>query len=227
MFDTRTPGLEPRNYWSLSAQLNSLYAQQFRYDFIYYLDDQTDVGQNGLGANEEGPQSIGKTTPACYLNGSVPRGSPWGKLPAVADALSRGYETVVYIDSDAFFRSDAAARSIEALVQQYGSESASSDAENTLNPGDVVLWMPSNAPWGAKSPNSGLQIWRNQPEAKALLCRWWKMDLAALEHPYEQSAIKRLYRKKKCPSSSCSALPGCNRSTGRNYPRCISLANIG
>ena len=59
--------------------------------------------------------------------------------------------------------------------------------------------MASNAPWGVRKPNSGLQIWRNRAEAKDLLQCWWNTDLTAQDHPYEQSSIKSMYRENKWP----------------------------
>ena len=206
MFDTRTPDSALENYWSLSAQLNSLYARLFGYDFIFYLDDHTDIGQNAVPPGEEGPHALGKTGATCYLNGSVPRGAPWGKLPAVCEALTRGYGTVVYIDSDAFFRSDASAVSIDAILQRYGADGrATTKGGVDCAEEGVLLWLASNAPWGAKNPNSGLQIWRNQPRAMELLRRWWSIDIAAREHPYEQSAIKRMYKEEQWPISVMEA----------------------
>lgn len=190
MFDTRTPAVGANNYWSLAAQLNCLYAQHFGYDFIYYLDDHLDVGQNTLSMSEDGENSSAKTAATCYLKGTVARGAAWGKIPSLADALSRGYEKVMYVDSDAFFRNDAAAISVEDMLLRYGYVDA--DAE-------VLLWLASNEPWGENNPNSGLQLWINRPRTMEILRDWWNIDVAAQQHPFEQAAVKRMYKKKKWP----------------------------
>ena len=190
MFDTRTPEIGADNYWSLAAQLNYLYARHFDYDFIYYLDDYVDVGQNILSASEEGGNSSAKIAATCYLNGTVARGAPWGKIPAVADALSRGYETVMYVDSDAFFRSDAAGISIEEMLKRYGV----ADADE-----EILLWMASNAPWNEKMPNSGLQLWINRPRTMKMLRRWWNIDVTAQKHPFEQRAVTRMFKSNNWP----------------------------
>jgi hypothetical protein len=192
MFDTRTPEIGADNYWSLAAQLNYLYAQNFGYDFIYYLDDHVDVGQNTLSMSEDGENSSAKIAATCYLKATVARGAAWGKIPSIADALCRGYEKVMYVDSDAFFRSDTTAISVENFLLRYGAVDTGADAE-------ILLWMASNAPWGVKNPNSGLQLWINQPQTMKILQHWWNMDVAAQEHPFEQVAVKRMYWKGKWP----------------------------
>lgn len=190
MFDTRTPEIGADNYWSLAAQLNLLYAQRFGYDFIYYLDDNIDVGQNTLSIGEEGENSSAKTAPLCYLNGTVARGSPWGKLPALADALGRGYERVLYVDSDAFLRSDHAGVSVDQFFQRYGTVDEAKE---------IVLWLASNAPWEPERPNAAFQLWVNRPQTMRLLRRWWRTDVAAQSHPYEQHAIWEIFDTKTSP----------------------------
>lgn len=190
MFDTRTPEIGADNYWSLAAQLNCLYARHFGYDFIYYLDDNVDVGQNTLSVSEDGVESHAKTASTCFLNGTVARGAAWGKLPSLADAFSRGYETVVYVDSDAFFRSDAAGISVGELLQRYGITSADEE---------ILLWLASDEPWYAKKPNSGLQLWINRPRSIRMLRRWWNIDVAAQQHPYEQEAVTQMFNGNKWP----------------------------
>jgi len=50
-----------------------------------------------------------------------PRHPSYCKIPAIAEALSRGYERVVFLDSDAFIRD--ASVDVAALLRRYGGDS--------------------------------------------------------------------------------------------------------
>ena len=54
----------------------------------------------------------------CHHHHWGPRHPSYCKLPAVAEALSRGFERVVFLDSDAFIRNTKLA--VPALLRSYG-----------------------------------------------------------------------------------------------------------
>ncbi|KAL7533808.1 hypothetical protein ACHAWF_004628 [Thalassiosira exigua] len=183
MYDTRSPLIEGGNYtfWKWSATLNFEYARRHGYDFIYMLDENDQTIESN--AASDGLSSVNKQLAQCILrkdpSTTVPQSVPWCKLLAVAAAFDKGYELVVYIDSDAFFKSDAP--SIATILKKYAGPSSSGSLEKPL-------WVPNNAPYSPTRANSGMQIWNHSvPTVRALLNQWWKLDFSANDHPTNNS----------------------------------------
>ena len=110
------------------------------------------------------------------------RGASWCKLLAVSDALDRGYEIVVFIDSDAYFAlDDNHRRSVPDVLARYGAGTAW-DA--------YPVWCPPNTPWGDDAANSGLQFWINSEASKGFLKKWWEYSANPKAHPYEQTVLE-------------------------------------
>jgi len=166
MADNRPPQGN-RNYWSLALALNLRYACHQGYDFTYYL--------------LVGGSTDSKLAQSCSHARLGTRSSPWCKLPAIAHALSRGYKTVVFIDSDAFFSAQTV--SVDSILRKYG---------KAFDYTNATLVLPSNQPWKDYHANTGLQIWKNRPHAMTLLKAWWDVDTHAKRHAFEQSGLEKL-----------------------------------
>ena len=187
MMDTRglvTEAPGPADYWKVAAALNQAYARYYGYDFLWYqlgVNRTVDLGSHLEDQNRfKALISKEKTATSCYLHKTVKRGAPWCKMIAIAAALERGYKTVVFVDSDAYFNVDDALRlSIPQIVGKYGHASL----------GDHPVWCPTDGPWKKGSPNSAMQIWSNSDAARALLRTWWQTDVSPTVHAYEQTAI--------------------------------------
>ena len=102
------------------------------------------------------------------------------KLSAVAEALSRGYEWVAAIDSDAFVRNTSLP--LPALLRAYGGEPAAAGP-------DVFFGWDSPYTLG---PNAGIFVVRNSAAARELLRVWWSLYPGefGVEHPFEQRALQ-------------------------------------
>jgi hypothetical protein len=108
------------------------------------------------------------------------------KLLALRLALAT-HDVAVWIDSDAWFATDAAEGRIEAAIAgiQRSAECA---------------WFANDAPWGSHEggpssrPNTGLMVWRRGRECLRLLRAWWMIDVAARTNYYEQTALSQLFK---------------------------------
>eukprot|EP00457_Paulinella_chromatophora_P009321 gb/GEZN01009383.1/.p1 GENE.gb/GEZN01009383.1/~~gb/GEZN01009383.1/.p1 ORF type:complete len:363 (-),score=16.11 gb/GEZN01009383.1/:137-1225(-) len=188
MFDTRDPRTMDSVYWKYTARLNLLYSCKFGYDFIYYLQPEEGAEQATIVVSE-GTETLAKTCTTCYLNGTIARGASWCKLVAVADALNKGYDKVVLVDSDAFFRSDYRSRPINMLVQEMA---GGENVNNKMVLFATNLWFGDENEWKKYSPldpNAALQIWKRDPVSWEFLRAWWHEDVTATKHPYEQWAL--------------------------------------
>lgn len=193
MFDTRPLNVDLNSsyvYWRLAAELNNHYAHRHGYDFIYIKPDSYNAFDSNPGEvnpESDGVNSVYKTRAECYLdipskNLTVGRGASWCKLIGVASIFEQGYSTVVFIDSDAFFKVNSPA--IETLIDTM--------SDDTSGPGPL-LWMPPNDPWEPMHPNGGMHVWKTtSPAAWKLLRQWWQIDVTPQENTYEQTAVWEL-----------------------------------
>jgi hypothetical protein len=112
------------------------------------------------------------------------RSAPWCKLVALRDALTLGYRTTVYIDSDAIFATPT--RNIEAFLA-----SATSTAAPVATADLIVLF---STPFWKAEANSGFMVWRNTAAARQLLDRWWDTDAGEFHgrHDYEQHTLNHV-----------------------------------
>eukprot|EP00618_Florenciella_parvula_P017837 CAMPEP_0119514136 /NCGR_PEP_ID=MMETSP1344-20130328/32032_1 /TAXON_ID=236787 /ORGANISM="Florenciella parvula, Strain CCMP2471" /LENGTH=422 /DNA_ID=CAMNT_0007551419 /DNA_START=51 /DNA_END=1316 /DNA_ORIENTATION=- len=163
------------NYWTSSAALNNHYAQNYGYDFVYFQPTALAAGSGEF-----------KTRMTCSLDRTTRRGAPWCKLPVIAYVLTLGYETVVFLDSDGYFKSDAQAVAISGLVPRFkGGKIPPSPHEQRSK-----AWFPSNAPWTKERPNSGLILCSPSPSIMELIRRWWWSDVNPGPGPFfEQDAL--------------------------------------
>ncbi|KAL1507361.1 hypothetical protein AB1Y20_008207 [Prymnesium parvum] len=100
------------------------------------------------------------------------------KLAAIAAALGRGHEYVVYIDSDAFFQSTE--RSLPQLLEAYGGRAT--PAADAFFGWDWPYTL---------GPNMGFIVLRNTELGRRLVWAWWHAYSAqfATKHPYEQQTL--------------------------------------
>jgi hypothetical protein len=104
------------------------------------------------------------------------------KLVAVAEALSRGYKLVAFMDSDAFFRN--VSLPLPALLEAYAD-----NRKLSRPPWDVSF--ASDRPFSL-GPNAGVHFWRNTPSARRLLALWWHLPGGRYhaEHDFEQHTLQ-------------------------------------
>lgn len=192
MYDTRDVVASGNySYWNWAAKLNFQYARTHGYDFIFSYGQSMGVEEipDNVTVESDGINSIYKTKHQCTLRRpgkpDVPRSAPWCKLLAVAAALECGYDTVVFIDSDGYLKTDAP--SIDAIITTYGN--GHEDGEKNSDWASPVVWFASNEPWQWGVPNSAFHIWKSSPDAWRLLRQWWQQDTSAMSHAYEQGGL--------------------------------------
>ena len=109
------------------------------------------------------------------------------KLAALAEALSpsRGYDYVVYVDSDAFVRNTSVP--LAQLLVKYSSGATAAELERSL------AFFGWDLPYSL-GPNAGVLVLRNCAETRALLRVWWHVFAGrqSLQHSYEQHTLHGL-----------------------------------
>lgn len=125
------------------------YAAQYDYRLRYYHINDKEYWSPDI-----------KNSNACHHPTEGWRGSPWCKLVALLHTLSEGYETAVFVDSDAFFSHLNV--SVPQLLERYAPNATTTH----------TLFFGSDMPHAARI-NSGFIIVKNTPEARALITRWW------------------------------------------------------
>ena len=125
-------------YPALAFALNALYACEHGYDLLFYQ----------------------MVAPTCRHVTDGPRHASC-KLPAIADALRRGYSTVIFIDSDSYFLQRNI--SFQNLIEQYRPHTnAGSDAPR-------AAWFANDLPQLGDRPNGGLHVW-TAPRVHCVYC---------------------------------------------------------
>lgn len=115
---------------------------------------------------------------ACHHTLWGERHPSYCKLPAIAEALSRGHERVVFLDSDAFIRN--AHTSVPSLLQRYGGDSSAAAIE--------FGW---DSPYSL-GPNAGFAVFKHVGSGvRHALRLWWNLYAGekGMIHPYEQHAL--------------------------------------
>lgn len=122
-----------------------------------------------------------KAHPTCVHSKWGPRAAPWSKLLALDDAMAKGHNRIVYIDSDAIFTR------LDVNVDDFLISSTS-----TLAPiEEAALTLTFNYPWTQIEATSGFMIWRNTKRAREILHHWWNVDAGDyhVRHDYEQYVL--------------------------------------
>jgi len=153
MVDDRAPfSGSPRastlTYPALAFALNAVYSCAHGYDLLYYR----------------------MASQSCAHVSQGERRTSYCKLPAIAHALSLGYDTVAFIDSDSWFRADQPQfrnLTIPGLIRTYAPPAASAGG------GTPSAWFACDLPQLGDRPNGGFHIWRRSTDAMAVLNTWW------------------------------------------------------
>ena len=182
-------------YWRDSSKLLAAYACRHGYDFLYYkMQHPTNLLMHLLNDKEAMHSNVTtkfekKISPLCYLHGHIGRAASWCRIPAIADALSRGYERVVNFGSDAFLLHNAPP--IEEIIRSHMLVVNSvkwPPRTISINKTPKLIYA-SNAPWswgykmhtksgenGCGGPNGDFNVWERSEEAWELLRRFWLTD---------------------------------------------------
>jgi hypothetical protein len=155
--------------------LNAAWARAHRYEHLLYCTRQ------------------------CFHPDSGERRSPqWCKLVVIADALARGYGSVLYLDSDAYWKSPQLDL-VDGLVSPWAPEWGAEDSGVSGLPSRAVrnaslalarppvVYFGCNSPWDkcgvtwnfsapfahGGSATTGLILLRNRRRTRLLLRHWW------------------------------------------------------
>jgi len=167
---------EVPEYNALATAINERYASRHGYDFAYYtLPDQP---CDHMADSERCKYKHRLFHPELKAH----RALPWLKLLAVWHGLTRGYDWVVSIDSDAVFRNHALG--IEELL-------------SAMDGGSDVLVL-SDMPWRYLRACTGFLIVRGGAYGMSIIKHWWDFgaelpwSLHSTRHPFDQGAFDSL-----------------------------------
>lgn len=151
MADSRS--LEDRGYHRLAHTINACWASRHGYLMRYI---QTRCLEPRAGAGR--PTKRGCSCARHPTWGSRP--SPWCKILAINATMHAFPEArrIVYFDSDAFAGQLAA------------------PLDDSLFPANRTLAMFDDEPYHGSPANTGIQFWRNTPQATAMLAHWWDVE---------------------------------------------------
>ena len=171
----------PVSYWWMTAQINARWAGLHGYDHVTYCHK------------------------LCVRASSVSLSPAWCKLLALQDALRWDrWDTLMYLDSDAFWSAPSGLELLDAFVGAADTPSEASmffgcNLPYAAQDRGHVRWSRS---WrnGERGPaNTGVIVIRNEPSARATLSAWWN---ATYEMPqwntrfaWEQSALWELWKR--------------------------------
>ncbi|KAL1514572.1 hypothetical protein AB1Y20_003666 [Prymnesium parvum] len=167
------------SFSTLTYFMNLEYARAHRYDLLFYA----------AAANE----SLALPCPDGATCVAGCRHLRWGarhpsycKLAGLADALSRGYDWVVYLDSDAFLANMSLA--LPALLRTYGASAAAAAGEEGAAEQAFFGW---DWPY-TLGPNMGFIAMRNTAHTRRMLYTWWNLFAGpySMKHPMEQHTMQ-------------------------------------
>lgn len=158
--------IEKSKYNSLAACINHNYCMVNQYDFIYYQPYYKEIDLNSI-LNCADP-----------TNGEM-RHSSWSKLLSIYISLKMDYDYVVYIDSDAIFRTTN--YTIENFIDKHLGNNDFIFLDNSPNP-DVHI---------EKSACAGFMVIRNNDKSKNDIYNWYHTNHPGCNNNYfyEQSAL--------------------------------------
>ncbi|KAL1519209.1 hypothetical protein AB1Y20_003469 [Prymnesium parvum] len=167
------------SFSTLTYFMNLEYARAHRYDLLFYA----------AAANE----SLALPCPDGATCVAGCRHVRWGarhpsycKLAGLADALSRGYDWVVYLDSDAFLANMSLP--LPALLRTYGASAAAAAGEEGAAEQAFFGW---DWPY-TLGPNMGFIAMRNTAHTRRMLYTWWNLFAGpySMKHPMEQHTMQ-------------------------------------
>lgn len=157
---------ETAGYYSVTAAVNYEYCKKNGYDFIYYRPYMDD------------PEKIVLNNCMDY-NNNTPRHASWSKILCTIDAIKRGYDYVMYVDSDCIVKDFD--MSIEEMVEKYA---------------DKDLLFSNNAPWWPDRPCAGVFIFKSSDYTMQFLKDWYNVNITYfnINHAWEQMAAYSIYK---------------------------------
>eukprot|EP00966_Prymnesium_polylepis_P305696 7064078-Prymnesium_polylepis.1 len=147
-----------------------------------------DAAFNGAWARSHGyAHLLYCVSPPCYHPDSRETRSPqWCKVVVLADALAQGYDTVLYMDSDAYWKVPSltiTAGLIHPWAPNWGAPLRHARASGSAvgayfgcaSPWDIcgVAWNFSAVNADRGSASTGVILLRNQRSSRKMLRDWW------------------------------------------------------
>lgn len=195
IFDTRPLKAEDGKfaYWRSVARLNAAYACERGYDFLYYRmrspPGSLQHFANFAGNTSQLTKMSKHLSPLCYQHGRTGRSASWCRLPAIAHALSLGYERVLNLGSDAFLKFDAP--ELEDIIRAHHPTVYAHKwppvAMHIRKSPHIIFG--SNAPWSwgyrmhtsshgnnCGGPNGDFVVYERSVGVWELLRKWWGID---------------------------------------------------
>lgn len=158
--------IENSKYNSLSTCINQNYCKINKYDFIYYQPYyfQIDYSRNENCVNP---------------NSGEMRHPSWSKLLSIYLSLKMDYDFVVYIDTDAIFRT--LTYTIENFIDKHLNNNDFIFLDNSPNP-DILI---------EKSACAGFMVIRNNEKTKRDIYNWYHVNHVGFDNGgfFEQSAL--------------------------------------
>ena len=168
MSDNRSidPDIEKASYNSLVASINYEYCKKHKYDFLYYVPYNKEIGKGSL-YNCIDP------------NSNTVRHAAWSKLLSTKLALEMDYNYVVYIDSDCIFKDFE--QTIEQFIEPFK---------------DKDIMFLNNKPWGDHLPCSGFFVLKVNEQSKRFINDWYNVNIPEKNehHEWEQCALWKIYK---------------------------------
>lgn len=166
-------------YYSIAANINRLYACAHGYDFRII---------SGLDLKLKNRRHY----VSHHINGD--RHTQWMKVPASKELLRQGYQTVVFLDSDALFKGisvslDQMLKAVEKYSApwiKYDKVEKDQFVQNGTWPATPVpeALMILASDWNhnmfkirGTNVNTGVMVFRNNPLTEDLLETWWNADI--------------------------------------------------
>jgi hypothetical protein len=104
----------------------------------------------------------------------------WQKIPAMLELFNKGYDVVMYIDTDAMFYKHEI--DLDSIIRRYE--------------GDIIVCSDNANSGGKYKVNGGALIVKNTSAARNLLRQWWNLRYQYKKFAYEQWALSDIYENK-------------------------------
>ena len=160
---------------TLTYWLNVEYARTNGYDLLYYRS------KRDASCGKSSTCDVG-----CSHSRWGPRHPSYCKVAGLGDALHRGYEWVVYLDSDAFIANSTLP--LPQLLRAYGADADAAAGAPTASQHGFFGW---DWPY-TLGPNMGFMALRNTAETRRMMATWWNLYAGdySLAHPMEQHTMQ-------------------------------------
>jgi hypothetical protein len=153
-------------YYSVTAAINYEYCRKHEYDFVYYRPYLED------------PNVINLYNCVDYNNFEL-RHAAWSKILCTLDLMKKGYDYVMFIDSDCIVKNFDF--KMEDLIKSHEGK-------------DLIF--SNNAPWCSEKPCTGIYICKVGEYATHFLNAWYNVSIPHFNrnHAWEQEAMYTIYK---------------------------------